>query len=67
MACEEDCALREVNAAKAIRGATQVARKVLDMGNDELVLAVRAYHRTDEARGPLGGLPSKGSWFPFLP
>ena len=44
--------LRKVAAVKAIRGATQVARKVLDVDIDELAGMVRACCGSGEARGP---------------
>ena len=38
----------------AIRGATQVARRVLDMDKVEAIWMARAYHGSDGARRPLG-------------
>ena len=39
-----------LSVVKVVRGATQVAREVLGM--DNLVWMIRAFHGSDEARGP---------------
>ena len=46
------CSLRKVTPVKVIRLATQVSRRVLDMGNEELVRMACAHHGSDEARDP---------------
>ena len=45
------CSLRKLKLVKAVRVPTRVARRVLDVDNDELVWMARAYHSFDEVRG----------------
>ena len=57
------CSSRKLSLARAIRRATQTARRIVDMDNSDLSRMARALHGADDARGcaknvcPLGAQP----------